>query len=174
MTAAFDAEYAAGNKISVRSVCKSNPWRRLTCTRSANKGELAGNIDNRPPLWRSCRVMRRQGFLLQHVFQLCPRGQPASAVVHIVYFVEIFDRCLVRTLVVTHDTCAVHRIVESSESADDLLDELLDELRICDITRHCKHLAVIFPGVCSHGSLTNGSVIHILMLCMWITAPDAL
>lgn len=71
-----------------------------TCSGSSHNSKLASYVDNAAPVSQST-VMRWQWFLLQHLLDLCARGQPTAAVINAVDLIKVLGRSLVRSLIVT-------------------------------------------------------------------------
>lgn len=86
--------------------------------------------------------MAGERFLLKHVFQLRSRRQPAAPIVDAVDLVKVCSGCICRILVVAHYSCAIHRIVESSQFFDNMAEEGVDETLIRDVSDHSDDLDV--------------------------------
>lgn len=77
---------------------------RLTCRRSSDYTELAGNVHYAAShSWSA--VVSRQRLLREHLLDSCSRGEPASAIVDGVDAVELLGSRLMGALVVAQHAC---------------------------------------------------------------------
>ena len=90
---------------------------RLTCRRSPDYAQLAGNVHHATSHARPA-VVSGQRFLREHLLDSGPGGEPASAVVDGVDMVELLGSRVVRALVVAQNAYSFRRQNQSTRACE--------------------------------------------------------
>lgn len=96
MTAAFEAQYAAGIVNFAENHLARNDH---TCCWPSHKSQLTCDIHNASPIPRSS-IVSWEKILFEHLLDLCTRGQPAAAIVNVIDSVKGCSRSLMGSFIV--------------------------------------------------------------------------